>query len=53
MRIPSEAAVEALEAGATPSEVTPFWRVIAPNDRVASKLKIDSEWIRHQRESEQ
>lgn len=53
VRIASEAALEAIEAGAKPSEVTPFWRVVAPEDKIAGKLKVDREWIRYQRASEQ
>lgn len=53
VRISAEAAIEAMEQGADIDEVTPFWRVIAPDDKVAGKLNVDSDWIRHQRESEQ
>ena len=53
VRIAAAAALEALEAGASTDEITPFWRVVAPEDKVAAKLNIDSEWIRHQRELEQ
>lgn len=52
VRISAEAAIEAMEQGADVDDVTPFWRVIAPDDKVAGKLNVDSDWIRHQRESE-
>lgn len=52
VRICAEAALEALERGDDGSTITPFWRVVAPDDKVAGKLNVDSEWIRHQRERE-
>ncbi|MEO1202104.1 MAG: hypothetical protein AAFX10_05330 [Pseudomonadota bacterium] len=52
VRISAEAAIEAMEQGADVDDVTPFWRVIAPDDKVAGKLNVGSDWIRHQRESE-
>lgn len=53
MRIVSEAALEAIDAGASPADVTPFWRVVGPGDKIAKKLSVDSEWLSHQRELEQ
>ncbi|MEM9621203.1 MAG: hypothetical protein AAF993_06110 [Pseudomonadota bacterium] len=53
LRICAEAALEAMDQGTAPAEITPFWRVVAPEDKIAKKLNIDSEWIRHQRASEQ
>ncbi|MEM7707161.1 MAG: hypothetical protein AAF358_16515 [Pseudomonadota bacterium] len=52
VRIAAEAALEALEGGASASDVTPFWRVVGPEDKIAKKLPVDSEWISHQRASE-
>ena len=52
VRIVAEAALERLDDGADVSEITPFWRVVAPEDKIASKLQIDSDWIRHQRHLE-
>lgn len=52
IRIAAEAALEALEAGSNISEITPFWRVVGPEDKIATKLNVDSEWIAHQRDSE-
>lgn len=52
-RIAAEAAIEALDDGTPISEITPFWRAIGPQDKIAKKLSVDSEWIRQQRASEQ
>lgn len=52
VRIAAEAALEALEQGAKEEDITPFWRVIAPEDKIAGKLNIDREWIRHRRARE-
>ncbi|MEM7430800.1 MAG: hypothetical protein AAF351_02555 [Pseudomonadota bacterium] len=52
LRISAEAAIEQMNDGAAVTDVTPFWRAIAPEDKVATKLEIDSEWIQHQRERE-
>ncbi|MEM8839536.1 MAG: hypothetical protein AAGE89_15700 [Pseudomonadota bacterium] len=49
VRIVAEAAIEEMEAGKQVDQVAPFWRVIAPDDKVAKKLSIDSGWIAHQR----
>ncbi len=53
VRIAAEAAVEALDNGASPSDVTPFWRVVGPEDKIAKKLSVDSQWISQQRAGEQ
>ena len=53
LRIAAEASLEALERGENLAEVSPFWRVIAPNDKIASRLPIDSDWIERQRVAEQ
>ena len=52
LRIAAEAAWEALEVGASPDEVTPFWRIIEPGSTVASRLSCDMEFIRIQRARE-
>ncbi|MEL7535857.1 MAG: hypothetical protein AAFZ58_07990 [Pseudomonadota bacterium] len=49
VRISAEAAIEAMELGADIADVTPFWRIVGPDDKIAAKLNIDSEWIRQQR----
>lgn len=53
VRIAAQAALEELEGGTPLREITPFWRVVAPEDKIAGKLNVDKEWIRHQREAEQ
>lgn len=53
LRVAAEAAWEALEAGAALDEVTPFWRIIEPDSKVASRLSCDMEFIRIQRAIEQ
>ena len=53
VRIAAQASIDAMEDGAPVSEITPFWRVVGPDDKIAKKLSVDSEWIRRQRESEQ
>jgi len=52
VRIAAEAAIEEMEAGKPASEVIPFWRVIAGDDKIAKKLKIDGAWIDEQRAAE-
>lgn len=53
VRMVAEAALEELEQGAQLDQVAPFWRVVAPEDKIAGKLNIDRDWIRFQRASEQ
>ena len=53
VRIASEAAIEAMESGTPVSEITPFWRVVGPDDKIAAKLSVDRDWIAHQRALEQ
>lgn len=45
LRIISEAALDELEAGKSIHEITPFWRVISPKDKVASKVRCGPEFI--------
>ncbi len=49
VRISAEAAIENMDAGRPASAVTPFWRLISADDKVATKLSIDPQWITHQR----
>ncbi len=49
LRIVADFAIAEMDAGKTPSEVIPFWRVIQPSDKVATKLAIDPQWIADQR----
>lgn len=53
LRIAAEAAIEHLQQGKACTEVSPFWRVIAPDSTIARKLPVDSAWIAHQRAREQ
>jgi 6-O-methylguanine DNA methyltransferase, DNA binding domain len=52
LRISAEAAIEQMNAGKAPSDVSPFWRVVDAQSTIAGKLPIDSQWIAHQRELE-
>lgn len=45
----AEAAIEEMEGGTPPTEVTPFWRLLAGNDKIARRLSIDGDWIDLQR----
>lgn len=53
VRISAEAALEELENGAALTDITPFWRVVAPEDKMVAKLNVDEHWINQQRQSEQ
>ncbi len=52
VRMSAEAALEDLDAGTDVADITPFWRVVGPDDKIARKLSIDSGWISQQRELE-
>ena len=52
VRMVAEAALEDLAEGKTVSEVSPFWRMITSQDKMAAKLNIDPAWIDEQRELE-
>lgn len=49
VRIAAEAAIEEMDAGQPESAVTPFWRLISADDKIATKLPLDSAWITSQR----
>ena len=49
VRMAAQAAIEAMNEGAPVSEVTPFWRLISGQDKVAKKLDVDPAWIDDQR----
>ncbi|MGG6298176.1 hypothetical protein ACQ4M4_27600 [Leptolyngbya sp. AN02str] len=51
-RVVAEAAWEDIQSGQEPSQVTPFWRAIAPNSTLAKKLTCGSEFIEAMREKE-
>ena len=52
LRVVAEAALEHLEQGATTADITPFWRVVAPGDRVSARLPIDQNWLEARRQEE-
>lgn len=53
IRIAAEAAREQLDAGASPADVTPFWRVVAPGSPLAKKMLIDDVWLAERLAEEQ
>jgi hypothetical protein len=52
LRIVSEAAIDEINAGAPPDEVTPFWRIVAPAGPIAAKLSCDKDFIAEMRRKE-
>ncbi len=52
LRVVSEMAVEALDAGVPPQAVAPFWRVLDPASNIAKKLPRGSERISALRRAE-
>ena len=52
IRIVAEAALEDLAAGVSVAEVTPFWRLVEPESKIAKRLPVDSAWIAQQRDAE-
>ena len=52
LRIVSEAALEEIGAGKAPEDVTPFWRVVEPDSKLAKKLSCDADFIQILRQSE-
>ncbi|MEY3601865.1 MAG: hypothetical protein RL169_1109 [Armatimonadota bacterium] len=53
IRIAAEAAREQLDAGASPADVTPFWRVVAPGSPLAKKMLVDDVWLAERLAEEQ
>ncbi len=51
-RVAAEAALEDLEDGLSTAEVTPFWRLIGPEDKIAGRLPVDRQWIADRRAAE-
>ncbi|MEM8633754.1 MAG: hypothetical protein AAGF33_02150 [Pseudomonadota bacterium] len=49
VRIAAEAALDDLADGKPVSEVIPFWRIISGDDKIATKLWVDPDWIDQQR----
>ena len=52
LRVVAEAALEHLEQGAKTADITPFWRVVAPGDKVSARLPIDQKWLGARRQEE-
>lgn len=52
VRIVSEAALDDLDAGKPAEAITPFWRVVGPKDRAASKIRCGPDWIAERRKAE-
>ena len=52
IRVAAEAAIEDLENGKPPDQVTPFWRLLSGKDKIAKRLPIDPDWIDRQRAME-
>ncbi len=52
IRTVAEAALEDIGEGRPLSEVTPFWRLITSQDKIASRLPTDPAWLDQQRMSE-
>jgi hypothetical protein len=52
LRIVAELALEAIDAGARTSSVSPFWRVIEPESALAAKLSCHGSGIRQLRKAE-
>ncbi len=53
LRIVAELAWEKIQAGASSMDVTPFWRVIEPDSKLALRLSCSPEWIAQMRSSEE
>ena len=49
VRIAAEAALEDMGDGHRVTDVTPFWRLVSPNDKLANHLTVDPQWIARQR----
>lgn len=49
LRVVAECALRALGEGRALDTVTPFWRVIDPADRIATKLSCGAEGVAHYR----
>ena len=49
VRMVAEAALEDIADGEAVSDVSPFWRMITSQDKIAKKLNVDPAWIDQQR----
>lgn len=52
VRIVAEAALDEMRAGASVSDVTPFWRIVDEKSPLAKKLSCGAEFISKQRKAE-
>lgn len=52
LRTVSEAAIEELSQGRALEEITPFWRMMTPKDKIAKKLSCGIEFIQELRKKE-
>lgn len=52
LRIVSEAAIEDLNQGKSKAEIAPFWRIVEPNSKIASKLEFGRDAINQLRKEE-
>lgn len=52
VRMSAEAAIEQLNEGQADSTVSPFWRILRPDDKIAKRLPIDPSWIDTKRKLE-
>lgn len=52
LRIVAELAWEEIQAGASPKDVTPFWRVVEPNSKLALRLSCTKEWLAEMRSTD-
>ena len=48
VRIAAEAAFEQYKSGKKLSEITPFWRVIAPGSKMATRLTFGEDFLKEQ-----
>lgn len=52
VRIAAEAAFEQYKLGKNLSEITPFWRVIAPGSKMAARLTFGEDFLKEQIKAE-
>jgi|688.fasta_scaffold52604_4 hypothetical protein len=52
LRVVSEAALEEIDSGKSQNDVTPFWRVVDPESKIATKIPLGADFIKKMRESE-
>jgi hypothetical protein len=49
LRLVAETSLRKLAGGAARDAVVPFWRVIAPETKIAKRLPVDADWLDAQR----